>query len=190
MPVPDYYSALDIAPSATPADIRQAYKRAALSTHPDRFPPNSSDWKTATTRFQQVNDAYYTLSDPARRREYDRIRQKRGTFRPPSANADEQFGDVFEEMMSEDVPADQKGNVWGILGGISGGVMGFILANVAGAVAGAVAGNRLGAIRDTKGKPVYHVFQELPRDEKARVLAGLAQRVFAQMGGAGGFGFK
>ena len=37
--------------------------------------------------------------------------------------------------------------------------MGFIVANMPGAVAGAVAGNRLGAVRDAKGKSVYEVFK-------------------------------
>ena len=42
-----------------------------------------------------------------------------------------------------------------------GGAIGFIVANAPGAIAGAVAGNRLGAVRDSKGKSVYSVFQEL-----------------------------
>ena len=51
------------------------------------------------------------------------------------------------------------GKFWGVVGGVSGAAMGFIVANVPGALAGAVAGNRLGAIRDAKGKSVYAVFQ-------------------------------
>jgi hypothetical protein len=46
-------------------------------------------------------------------------------------------------------------------------------------LAGAVAGNRLGAIRDTKGKSVYAVFQELPQGDKARLLSQLATKVFS-----------
>ncbi len=68
---------------------------------------------------------------------------------------------------------------WGIMGAASGGVMGFIVANVPGMVAGAVAGNRLGAVRDARGKSVYAVFQELPQDDRARLLAQLASRVFS-----------
>lgn len=51
------------------------------------------------------------------------------------------------------------GTFWSVVGGASGGALGFIIANVPGLLAGAVAGNRLGAIRDTKGKSVYAVFQ-------------------------------
>lgn len=57
--------------------------------------------------------------------------------------------------------------------------MGFIVANVPGAIAGAVAGNRLGAVRDKRGKSVYSVFQELDQPEKMRLLSQLAQKVFA-----------
>jgi hypothetical protein len=55
------------------------------------------------------------------------------------------------------------GLFWSVVGGLSGGAMGFIVANFPGMVAGAVAGNRLGAVRDAKGKSVYQVFQDLPQ---------------------------
>lgn len=57
--------------------------------------------------------------------------------------------------------------------------MGFILANLPGLIGGAVAGNRLGAVRDSRGKSVYSVFQELPQPDKMRLLGQLAQKVFA-----------
>lgn len=63
--------------------------------------------------------------------------------------------------------------MYGIMGGISGAALGFIIGNVPGLLAGAVAGNRLGAIRDTKGKSVYEVFQQLPQGEKAKVSCNL-----------------
>lgn len=58
---------------------------------------------------------------------------------------------------------------WGIVGGLSGGALGFIVGNVPGLLAGAVAGNRLGAVRDAKGKSVFEVFQELPQGDRAKV---------------------
>lgn len=72
---------------------------------------------------------------------------------------------MFEEMLREEGMAEPDGTnrptnkFWSLLGGISGGALGFIVANVPGLLAGAVAGNRLGAIRDAKGKSVYAVFQ-------------------------------
>ena len=73
---------------------------------------------------------------------------------------------------------------WSLVGGASGGAMGFIVANIPGAIAGAVAGNRLGAVRDAKGKSVYTVFQELPQGDKARLLSQLAAKVFAHAVGS------
>lgn len=73
--------------------------------------------------------------------------------------------------------AVRSGVFWSILGGLSGAGLGFIVANVPGMLAGAVAGNRLGAVRDRKGKSVYVVFQELPQQDKAKILSQLAARV-------------
>lgn len=77
---------------------------------------------------------------------------------------DAQFEDVFEEMLREEGMAEEGTNrptsaFWSLVGGVSGGALGFIVANVPGLLAGAVAGNRLGAVRDAKGKSVYAVFQ-------------------------------
>lgn len=197
------------------------------------MPASSPDRTTRTKKFQQINDAYYTLSDPTRRRDYDSTRNQFHGFarqstpqadaeeeseeipRPGSGGAgfsmpgggsfpwsafgfggrakteedanrysNEQFGSVFEEMMRDEGMAEGDDArptkvFWSIVGGVSGGAMGFIVANVPGALAGAVAGNRLGAVRDKRGKSVYSVFQELEQPEKMRLLSELAQKVFA-----------
>jgi len=171
-------------------------------------PTDSPERANRTKRFQQVNDAYYTLSDPTRRRDYDDARNFHGytsgsttagestddddkempgswsDFFTSSHTGDEQWGGAFEEMLREEGMAEgpnatPTGRFWSIIGGISGGAMGFIVANLPGAVAGAVAGNRLGAVRDSRGKSVYDVFQELPQSEKAKLLSNLAAKVFA-----------
>lgn len=251
-PPADYYATLEIDSKATQQQIRDAYKKAALRHHPDRVPADSPERQTRTKKFQQINDAYYTLSDATRRRDYDttrtnfygfgggggassNTRQSRqnaqnhqntpGGFgfdeeeipRPEEganggssggaaaggffnmfgnmfggqaktegdANrfSNEQFGSVFEEMMRDNDMADSENRptktFWSIVGGVSGGAMGFIVGNFPGAIAGAVAGNRLGAVRDKRGKSVYSVFQELDQPEKMRLLSELAQKVFA-----------
>ncbi|RSH87959.1 uncharacterized protein EHS24_000482 [Apiotrichum porosum] len=79
MSLPQYYSILGIQSTATSEDIRQAYRKESLRTHPDRLPGTATaeERRRATERFQAVADAYYVLSDPGRRAEYDRIFRSR-----------------------------------------------------------------------------------------------------------------
>ncbi|KIV94249.1 hypothetical protein PV10_02033 [Exophiala mesophila] len=223
---PDYYAVLEISPTASELDIKKAYKRAALKWHPDRVPIDSPDRAKRTKMFQKINDAYYTLSDATRRRDYDEARkysQDSGTSsfeddeeadeeipRPQAGGsgggswfnmfgfgggssdgqeqkfANEQFRDVFEEMMAEEDMADREGGTavpnkkfWSIVGGISGAAMGFILGDMVGAIPGYFIGSKAGAIRDAKGKSVYAVFQSLPQSQRARVLSELAAKVLS-----------
>lgn len=62
----DLYDVLGVSRDATQEDIRTAYRRLAREHHPDvnRDPE-------AERRFKEINLAYQTLSDPARRRQYD-----------------------------------------------------------------------------------------------------------------------
>ncbi|KAF2485838.1 DnaJ domain-containing protein [Neohortaea acidophila] len=220
-PPVDYYTALEVDSKATQQQIRDAYKKQALRHHPDRVPEGSPERSTRTKKFQQINDAYYTLSDPTRRKDYDASRNHFHGFASSSAQNDadnedvpppqaggssfpwsafgfggkasseqdrntfsnEQFGGVFEEMMHDEGLAEEdktpNRRFWSVVGAVSGGAMGFIVANMPGAIAGAVGGNRLGAIRDKRGKSVYSVFQELDQPEKMRLLSELASKVFA-----------
>lgn len=61
-------------PSVSPTTFLIPTHRAALKHHPDRVPSDSPERPARTRRFQAINDAYYTLSDPARRRDYDSTR--------------------------------------------------------------------------------------------------------------------
>ncbi|PGH07640.1 hypothetical protein GX51_01649 [Blastomyces parvus] len=193
---------LEIDPSATEHQIRFAYKRAALKSHPDRVPTTSPERPQREELFKKVNEAYYVLSDPARRRQYDNERSRRQRQKKPRAPspppfspgpetesasfASDQFGSIFEEMLREEGLSEDDavhggtrptGHFWAIVGGLSGAALGFIVANFTGAVAGAVAGNRLGAVRDARGKSVYEVFQALPGEDKARLLTEMAARL-------------
>jgi curved DNA-binding protein CbpA len=65
----DYYALLGIPPNATSADIKRAYRKLAKKYHPDVN--KNSD---AAERFREITEAYDTLTDPDRRRRYDRTR--------------------------------------------------------------------------------------------------------------------
>lgn len=64
----DPYTVLEVLPSASQEEIKQAYRKLALKYHPDR---NPSDLKTAEAKFKSVSQAYQLLSDPQKRRLYD-----------------------------------------------------------------------------------------------------------------------
>ncbi|MEO6786718.1 MAG: DnaJ C-terminal domain-containing protein [Chthoniobacteraceae bacterium] len=65
---PDHYAALGLARGCTPAEIAAAYRLLAKRHHPDLNP----GLPEAVLRAQEVNAAHEILSDPARRRAYDR----------------------------------------------------------------------------------------------------------------------
>jgi curved DNA-binding protein CbpA len=70
---PDPYAVLDVAPDASPQDIRSAYKKAALQYHPDKQPRNVNDFERiqAHEKFTKINTAYELLSNPRQRYLYD-----------------------------------------------------------------------------------------------------------------------
>jgi hypothetical protein len=64
----DYYALLGVTSDATSAQIKSAYRKLAKRYHPDVN--NSSD---AAEKFREITEAYDTLTDPDRRRRYDRL---------------------------------------------------------------------------------------------------------------------
>ncbi|HBX49621.1 MAG: molecular chaperone DnaJ [Bacteroidetes bacterium RIFOXYA12_FULL_35_11] len=63
----DYYKILGLDKTATPKDIKNAYRRLARKFHPDLNPNN----KEANANFQKINEANEVLSDPVKRKKYD-----------------------------------------------------------------------------------------------------------------------
>jgi len=202
--LPDYYALLGVQQSASADEIRQAYKKESLRTHPDRQAnATPAEKKAATEKFQAVADSYYVLSDPTRRKEYDALyrsssysnksedpkasksffSQFAGMFgggahagaAGQAPDAEGVFADVFEELLRPEV--QRHAPWWSYLGAVCGGGVGFIVANVPGLMLGAYAGNRLGAIRDAKGKSVAAVFSQLGGTQKADILRALAMKV-------------
>ena len=65
----DYYKALGVSKDADAKEIKSAFRRLARECHPDVNP----DDPQAESRFKEINEAYEVISDPEKRRKYDRL---------------------------------------------------------------------------------------------------------------------
>jgi hypothetical protein len=67
-----FYEILEVSPSASNAEIRTAYLNLAREYHPDRVPEHLTKLRAdAEEKLKQVNQAWETLGDPVKRRQYD-----------------------------------------------------------------------------------------------------------------------
>ncbi len=64
----DYYKVLGVDRNATQNQIKKAYRKLARKYHPDVNPNDES----AKKKFQEINEAYEVLSDPEKRKKYDK----------------------------------------------------------------------------------------------------------------------
>ena len=87
----DYYKILELPETATTDEIKKSYRRLSLLHHPDRN-GNSSE---SVAKFQKISDAYETLGDVDKKREYDMTRNN-----------------PFVKMMGQN-PGHNQGNPFG-----------------------------------------------------------------------------
>jgi molecular chaperone DnaJ len=100
-----FYDTLGVKKDASPDEIKKAYRKLARQYHPDA---NQGD-KSAEERFKQVQNAYDALSDPEKRKAYDRFGSTNGRVAPGPGGPNVDFGDF-----------DWSGDLGDILGGIFG----------------------------------------------------------------------
>mmetsp|Transcript_12282 Transcript_12282/g.29332 ORF Transcript_12282/g.29332 Transcript_12282/m.29332 type:complete len:187 (-) Transcript_12282:1001-1561(-) len=97
----DYYKLLTVSKEATEDDIKKAYRKLALTCHPDKNP----DDPEAKPKFQAISRAYSVLRDPETRKQYDMFGDDEGTLvRQNEANDLAMFAEMFgseEEMFEE-----------------------------------------------------------------------------------------
>jgi curved DNA-binding protein len=112
----DYYKILNLDKNASESDIKSAYRKLARKYHPDLNPND----KEANKKFQQVNEANEVLSDPEKRKKYDKYgsdwknaeefekaRQSQGRQQNAYGNYsfggadDDNFSDFFSSMFGQ-----------------------------------------------------------------------------------------
>lgn len=94
----DYYETLGVDRSASPEEMKKAYRQLALKYHPDRNP----DSKEAEDKFKEINEAYSCLSDAQKRAHYDRFGTMDGMGGEGGFGGfSTSFTDVFEDIFSD-----------------------------------------------------------------------------------------
>lgn len=86
-----YYDALGVTPNASELDIKKAYRKLAITTHPDKNPGD----ETAHARFQQIGEAYQILSNDDLRKRYDKFGKEEAIPREGFEDPSEFFGMIF-----------------------------------------------------------------------------------------------
>ena len=87
----NYYDRLGVSPNASEMDIKKAYRALSMKFHPDRNKDAS-----AVTMSQEINEAYETLGDLAKRSQYDKELAGETTTTTPLP----QNTDAFQQMFS------------------------------------------------------------------------------------------
>ena len=88
----DHYQTLGVSPQADDKEIKKAYRKLAGKHHPDKGGDENE--------FKKIQQAYETLSDPAKRQQYDNPNPFQGgdPFSQGGFNFRGDFGDVFQEI--------------------------------------------------------------------------------------------
>jgi molecular chaperone DnaJ len=98
---PDYYKVLGVGKNASEAEIKKAYRKLARQYHPDR---NAGD-KRAEERFKEISQAHDVLSDPDKRKQYDRGTGPFAGFSMPggfdAGNVAGSFGDILSNIFGQ-----------------------------------------------------------------------------------------
>jgi len=129
---PDYYKTLGVGKNASDEEIKKAYRKLARQHHPDRNPGD----KKAEEKFKEISQAHDVLSDPEKRKAYDRGQGPLGGF--TSGNFDPSaFGGGFSDILS---------NLFG--GGAGAGTAG----RAGGGARGRTGAGRTGRTAQTQGR--------------------------------------
>ena len=106
----DYYNVLGVNKSATPDQIKSAYRKLAVKHHPDK---NKGD-KAAEEKFKEASEAYHVLSSTERKQSYDNFGhaafENGGGGRGGFGNFDfsNSFSDIFEDFFGEGFGGERR----------------------------------------------------------------------------------
>jgi DnaJ-class molecular chaperone len=97
----DYYATLGVPENAGEEDIRKAFRKLAFQYHPDK---NIGHEKEAEEKFKDINEAYGVLSDPAKRHQYDMVRNGRFAGSTPFRYSQQ---DIFRDTFTNQATMEE-----------------------------------------------------------------------------------
>jgi molecular chaperone DnaJ len=104
----DYYEVLEVSRDCSDAELKSAFRKAAMVHHPDR----NGGCVDAEARFKEVNEAYSILSDPNKRAAYDRFGHAGVTGAGAAGHGGgQQFNDIHD--IFNEVFGDAFGDMFG-----------------------------------------------------------------------------
>ena len=109
----DFYETLGVARTVTEAELKAAFRKAAMQCHPDRHPGD----KGAEARFKELNEAYQCLSDGQKRAAYDRFGHAAFEQSGGAGGMGDGFGssmaDIFDDLFGDMMGRSRQGRSGG-----------------------------------------------------------------------------
>jgi len=115
----DYYKILGVDKSASPENIKKAYRKLAMKYHPDRNKSN----KEAEEKFKEISEAYAVLSDTEKKKQYDMFGAEgfQQRYSQDDIFSSYDFSNIFKEFGFGNAGGWKKGGGSGIFNHIFSG---------------------------------------------------------------------
>ncbi|MBF0117609.1 MAG: J domain-containing protein [Desulfobacterales bacterium] len=100
----DYYKILGIQEDSSPDEIKKAYRKLAIETHPDKNLHNTE----MSDRFKTISEAYSVLIDPEKRKKYDQAIQANQSSSKFGYSQEEIFKDFFSSNYAQEIFSEMQ----------------------------------------------------------------------------------
>lgn len=118
----DYYKILGVEKSASPDEIKKAYRKLAMKHHPDRNAGN----KLSEEKFKEITEANEVLSDPEKRKKYDTLGANWNQYQHTGGHGFDDFSNHFGgNRRSSGNTYEFSGDLGDLFGGMGGGFSDF-----------------------------------------------------------------